>query len=297
MYKILLFNFVFCQCTFAWNPFSLFSKKPNEDIIQKEFPLNQNGKVSIKNIWGNINVTTWKQDMVQIKITKSTTKPEFVEKVSVNIRASEKQIIIETKEQRDAAGKVEVLIELIVPQGAQVNAITKKGAISIKGLQAPAKARTENGNIEIANVQGAIVTSSDYGNIEISSSSEDIRAHTLNGNITIDEAGRNIVARTKKGAIRTSCKKVEQLDTVSLSTKSGNIVLDLPEQVNAELLAKTNKGKIISEHFITIKPQTTQLNKKNWARMRKEIDGTLGSGDASIKLTAGSGNIKINKLA
>jgi len=295
--KIVLINLFFCQCSLAWNPFSIFSKKANENVIQKEFPLAQKGSVSIKNIWGDIIVKKWKQEMVQIKITKSTTKPEFSEQVSIKIRASEKQIIIETKETKEAAGKVEVKIELLVPEKTKINAITKKGSIKIEDLHAEAKARTQNGNIEIANVQGTIITSSDYGNIKICNSCKDIRAHTLNGNITIDQATKNIVARTKKGTICTTCKNAYSLDTISLSTKSGNIVLELPEQINAEVLAKTKKGKITSEHFITMKPQTTQLNKKTWARMRKEVDGTLGNGDASIKLTAGSGNIKINKIA
>ena len=305
MYKILLINFAFCQCVLAWSPFSFFLKKSHEEVIQKEIPFQTNGNISIKNMIGNISikniigsitVKTWRQDIVQIKITKKSTKQEFLIDVDVKIRISNKKIIIEIKQKKESEGKVEVIIELIVPENTKVDAITKKGPISIQNLKASAKAKTEQGNIEISGVKGSIITSSDYGSITIRNASENIRAHTLNGNITIDQATKNIVAHAKKGSIYTTCKNTCSLDTISLSTQSGNIVLSLPEQVNAELFAKTKKGKITSEHFITIKPQTTQLNKKNWKRMRKEVDGTLGNGDATIKLTSGSGNIKISKV-
>jgi len=279
----------------AW--FNFFSKKPYEEIIQKELPLDKNGTVSVKSTYGDIIVKEWKQDSVQLKATKMASKEELLPEADVKIQASEKRIVIATKEKKEAEGKVEIKYELIVPETANINLIGKKGSLSINNLRATVKARTENGNIEVANVKGSTIASTDYGSITVCNSSEDVRVHTLNGNITIDEATKNIVARAKKGTICTTCKNACQLDTISLSTQSGNIEICLPEEVNAELLAKTAKGKITSEHYITMKPQTTMLNKKTWARMRKEVDGTLGNGDATIKLTSGSGNIKINKTA
>lgn len=297
MYKILLINFVFCQCALAWSPLSYFSKKQYEETIQKEVPFESDGELVIKNVNGKVIVKTWKQEMMQIKITKKATKEEFLPDADVKIKASETEVVIQVKQKKQSEGKVDVIIEVIVPEQTEVNIVQKKGPIIIRNLKGPAKTRTEQGHIEIAGVKGAIVASTDYGSIKINNGPEDIRAHTLNGNITIDQVTKNIVARAKKGTISTTCKNTESLETVSLSTKSGNIVLTLPEKVSAELLAKTRKGKITSEHLITIKPQTTQLNKKTWSRMRKEVDGTLGNGDATIKLTAGSGNIKINKAA
>jgi len=293
--KIVLLNLLFFQHTSAW--FGFFSKKAHEEVIQKEFPLTADGTVVIKNTVGTIVVNEWKQENIKIVATKKATKEEFLPMAEVKIKATEKKILIITKEKKEAQGKVEVNYKLLVPEAATVNVTTEKGGIFINNLRGQAKAQTKEGNIEIANVQGAIVTSADYGSITVCNSCQDVRAHTLKGDITIEEATKTIVARAKKGKICTTCKNACQLDTVCLSTESGHITLSLPEEVNAELLAHTKKGRISSQHEITLKPRTTTLNKKTFARMRKEVDGTLGTGDASIKLTAGSGNIKISKPA
>lgn len=151
------------------------------------------------------------------------------------------------------------------------------------------------GNITINNTKGILVAKTDRGNIMVNKAQGNIHAVTQNGNITIDESTKSIIATTQKGGITTTCKNVQPLDTILLSTQSGNIKLGLPAVTNAELQARTGRGKLLSEHYITIKPQTVKLDRHMWARFKREVNGTLGSGEATIKLSATYGNINIVK--
>jgi len=296
--QIVLVNLLFCQPLMAKFSFksitSYFSKKAQEQVIQQEFKIDPRGTLNVKNIHGNVIVNEWNHGSVQLKAIKRAKKEELLAEVDVKTQATEKILNIATKVIKPGS-KTEINYELIVPRTVKVNIATTQGSITIKNLNAPVKAKTENGSIDIANTRGTVIASTDQGAIKIASSSGNIRATTVTGKIIIEESSQNVVAKTKKGAIKTVCRNLRSLDTIALSTQSGHIELALPQDVNAELKARTAKGKLTSEHYITTKPQTVRLNKKTWARLRKEVDGTLGTGEATIQLTADSGNIKITK--
>jgi F0F1-type ATP synthase epsilon subunit len=295
--KILLINSLFCQSSVA--KFSLesiksfFFKKLHEQTVQKEFAINKQGILALKNKQGNITISEWDQATIQLKATKQCYKQEELENIKVETQASDRKVVITTKHKEKCNGSVDY--ELIVPRTVKVDITTEKGSILINKVNAPVIATTEIGDITISDTKGAIVASTQRGSININNTTGNIRATTVNGNITIDKASRNITAQTTTGAIHTTCTSIPALDTIALSTKSGNITLTLPKKINAELQARTARGKVTSEHYITVKPQTVQLNKQTWARLKKEVDGTLGTGEATIRLHAQSGNIKILK--
>ena len=97
------------------------------------------------------------------------------------------------------------------------------------------------------------------------------------------------------GKIKASCKIVPQGSTIKLDAP-GAITLQLPEDVNADIQAESEQGSIICDHYITIKPFITQLNPKAWTQFKRNINGTIGSGNAQICLHSASGNSKIAKL-
>jgi len=187
------------------------------------------------------------------------------------------------------------LISAIIPQGIIIDLKTDKGEIKIKKAKNPITAHTNKGNIKIIDTQGEITAETNQGNIIVNQSLGNISAVSSYGNIDIYDAQQSIKAETKSGSIKTSCKAVPSTGSINLTTNSGSISLELPSETNAELKARTSKGRVTSDHFIEIKPQTVQLNKKTWNRFKREVDGILGSGEATIELSANYGNIKILK--
>jgi len=257
---------------------NMFSRQ-TEEIIHKQFPINKNGILSLENIQGNITIKTeWKQNYIMLKATKQISKKENLKNIDITIHKepSKNQILVKTEyKNKNKTGSVDY--ELIVPNNITVDLKTKKGSIKIKRIKGKIKATSDDGDIKIIEAKGPIV------------------AHTLQGNIEVHHSLKSIHAQAESGNILVACKKIPSIHQISLQTKKGNIAITLPEKTNAEIKAKTKTGKVTSDHFITLKPQTVTLNKKTWARFKKEVYGTLGSGEATIELGSNHGNIKISR--
>ena len=291
--SIVLMNIFFCQASLAL--FGSLFKKPHEQVKQQEFKIDKHGSLTVKNNYGDVVIKGWKQNSIHMTATKQSSKEELLPSVAIAVQATDKNVIIVTKQPNDTKQKVRVNYELLVPETITMQIANKEGTTTISNTHGQIKTQTKKGNVEIIHAAGPVVTNTDCGHIKINKSSGNIRATAHNGNISIDESSKNVFAKTEKGTIRTCCKNLNSLDTISLSTQSGSIILELPETVNADLQARTGRGKLTSDHYITTKPQTVQLNKKTWSRFRKEVTGTLGSGEATIRLSAKFGNIKITK--
>ncbi|MCK5632113.1 DUF4097 family beta strand repeat protein [bacterium] len=297
--KIVLINLFFfqsCNAKFSFDSIkSYFFKKSHQNSIQKEFPIKSPKLLTLKNLHGNISITQWKQNSIQMKATQEANKKEELTTIDIETKISKKKIAIKTVQKEPTKNELFVHYELIIPEQVKINVATEYGNISIDHINAATKAKTKNGDIYITNNKGIVLAQTDTGSITINNSCGNIRATTGKGNITIDKSSKNIIAHATKGTIYTTCQKIPSLNTVKLSTQSGNIFLSLPNKIDAHLQAETKKGKLTCEHYITLKPQTVQLNKKTWAQVKKEVYGTFGTGNANIKLNVGSGNIKILK--
>lgn len=112
------------------------------------------------------------------------------------------------------------------------------------------------------------------------------------GAIDIQGATNNVHAITS-GAINAEFLSLPLQGSVSLKSLKSSVSLILPPKTNAHLKAVTLYNTIISQHVITLNPITMLLNKKSWDRCKKEINGIIGKGGASLDISASSG-IHIN---
>jgi len=274
----------------------MFSRQ-SEEIIHKQFPLDKNTTLSIENIQGNINIKTeWKQNYIILKATKQISNKENPKNIEIKIyKKPSKNLILVKTEYKNSKKIGSVDYELIVPSNITVHLQTKNGSIQAKRVKGKIKAITQNGNITIAESKGPITAKTSQGNIEIEYPQSNIKAKTSYGNINIQESCKGIIAHTDSGNIKVACKKIPSISQLSLSVKKGNININLPLSTNADIQAKTKKGKLTSDFPITLKPQVVKLNKETWTKFTKEVDGYMGSGEATIKLNSNYGNIKISK--
>lgn len=296
--QILLINSLFyqtCQAKFSLNSIkTYFLGSSSEKIVRKEIAIDRRGNICLENISGNILIKEWENASIQLQAKKIANKKEMLDDICIETEKIGQNLNIKTT-QKTEKNKTTVHYELLVPRTAKLDIKNINGSITISQIDAAINVKTETGDINILNTRGPIIAETNRGTITINKASGNIRAITEYGNINIKESTRNIIAKTQTGAIAASCKTIPALDSISLSTGSGNIELSLPDKTDADLRARTERGKLISDHYITVKPQTVKLNKQTWSRLRKEVEGTLGTGEASIRLSAGRGNITIAK--
>ncbi len=142
--------------------------------------------------------------------------------------------------------KAELIIEL--PAHCPIQAKTITGSMEIEGSAASVAARVITGQLQLQNIDGPIYAKTATGRL------------TYSGNLT-DESHR-------------------------FESATGEIVLTLPETVNAQLSAKTGTGSLSCRLPLTNRHEERHLvGGKLW--------GTLGSGAGRIKAKVGTGSLTI----
>lgn len=271
-------------------------EKQHEEIIYEEYNPKKALVCTIKNKRGNVLVKTHSNNLILVKATKRLAQTQDLSLLTFTHSITDQEFLL-------AANYDDTLIdgsidfEIVVPQKIAVNVHTFNGSIFAKDVYNPFKAITDTGSIDIVNAHNTVDAHIHAkGTILIKNPGASIQAHTQSGNISIYDAHASVFANTHNGTISLFAKDVPSTSTINLATVSGSILLHLPPDVNADIQAYTKNGTIVSDHFITLKPQTTQLNSKAWRRLQKQVEGTIGSGEAQIKLTSVRSDIKLLEM-
>lgn len=273
---------------------SFIPSKMHQEVIFEEHASPKASLLTVKNKAGNITIKTDSQhDTIFLKATKKSHEKEDLSKVTFKYSIQGQEAIIEANYDTQVIDGI-IDFDLVVPQKLAVNAHTDDGLIKIGQPHSPVKASTDKGAIEIVNPQSSVdVLTQQKGAITLFNPQGRVKAQTNNGTITIFDAQNSVIANTNYGSIEFFAKEIPSTSSIKLTSNAGAIVLHLPPDVNADLQASTKYGTITSDHFITLKPHTTQLNRTAWRRLQKEIEGTLGSGEAQIFVSSVRSDIKL----
>jgi hypothetical protein len=157
------------------------------------------------------------------------------------------------------------------------------------------KAATVNYTLMVPEHTALLVRSSSQGIVKIKQLDGSLDISLAEGDIDIANATTSVSAKTGKGTIKLKQKKLGERESIFLENGQGDVYIYLPRETQATVHARTLNGTVTSAHAITLQPQTVRLNKETWERIKKEVDGTLGTGGAPITLEATKGNISIEE--
>ena len=268
-----------------------------EKVNQQELPALSIETISIHNIHGPITIKTgWKKDIISLKTIKRAKKEEDLNNIKIVTSTEGNNIAIKTKHVNNKlAGLVEY--ELIVPASLNIKlSIAGDGDVIINDVHGAINVVT-NDSITVTNSKQLVTARTlKKGAIAIINSAGPVETQTHYGNITGDNIAHSFNAHSTTGKIFVSYKTLPSTSSINLETISGNIILALPTDTNAEIRGHTLHGTLMSDHYITLRPYATQLNTGAWNRFKKEVDGTLGTGEATIALHSTNGNVKITEI-
>jgi hypothetical protein len=281
--------------------YSFFGKYGHESTCIKEYPVKQPLTFTVHNQEGSIKVkNTWKQNKVYVTAIKKSSSQEFLPEITIDEQLTSKEnasSLTLTTKYRSTATKGCVEYILIIPENATLHLVNNNGDIMVQETLQPLTATTQCGNICVTNTRNIVTAhAQEKGSIIIERAHGNVRAMTGNGDITIHDASNSVIASTQKGSIYTTASHVSPTSRIILSADAGNIELGMPALVNATIQGKTERGCVKSDHYITLKPRMTKLNNEVWSQFKREVDGTIGTGEAEIKLTSKSGTIKITEV-
>ncbi len=114
---------------------SLFKSQP-EDVVQREYPMPENGMLTVENINGTITIKAeWTNNMVVVRTLKQTSDSELLPKIRILAdQNNPKHLIIRTDLAQEKMSAT-VHYEIAVPSSISLTIKNKKGAISIENIR------------------------------------------------------------------------------------------------------------------------------------------------------------------
>lgn len=212
--------------------------------IEKSFAVNEWTKLYVKNVNGDVVVSSWDKNEIYIKANVLARDKEQLDNTFMKIEKFGNDIKVEVKyseERYDSFwsfisylknlvrhSKSIVDIQINMPKKIDLVKIdTVNGDINVREVETTLKVETVNGEIELANVGKGVKAETVNGSIEVilNQLNEDVNLETVNGRIRLylpSDAKANVRAANINGSIKT----------------------DFPLKIKGEIVGKNISGKI-----------------------------------------------------
>lgn len=247
-----------------------------------------NDLLRVRNASGRIEVTAEDRADVVVVATKHARAEsrEAAERLVEAIRISEGRrngivdLEVEVPRRWNRRGKVNLAIR--VPRGLRLDCAAVNGNLLMCGLRARASARSSNGAVSIQNMIGDLEIFTSNAKITCSKTCGRLLARSSNGKIELVGHRGSLDASTSNGFIHATLDEVGE-EGIRLATSNGRIVLELPDEVDADVDVRVDNGVIRSSRV---------LRNGSGARQGKLI-GALGLGGTPIKIRTSNGSVSL----
>lgn len=206
--------------------------------LHETYDLNPNGTISVTNTSGNIRVTTWNENRVQVDAVKQARREEDWPLVEIRVTNRPERLEILTIYPRGRSNTTTVEYDLKVPRTAILDAITStSGNVTLSGPVARANGRSTSGNVIATDISGDTQLSSTSGYARAERINGSLSITSTSGNVTVNDVAARLTARTSSGNIRAS--KIRD-DAVAIGS-SGSVRL---ESIGGRAVARSSSGSI-----------------------------------------------------
>lgn len=238
-----------------------------EEMYRKTFSIEPGTVLKVYHKTGNIDVSSWDRDYVEVVGVKySNWLNRFLKVPSIDVTTG-REFVVRTLSSTFFCDAVPVEIRITVPRGMQV-----------------AYLETSTGKINVANVSGDVNAKTSTGAVQIQRVDGFVRAVTSTGSIDITGVNGIYEARTSTGKISAEVPAIR--DILEIEAKTGSITAFLSPDIAAQLEASTSNGKITYEDL----PLTVSESSN------KKLTGRLGEGGSKIDIKTSTGSISLKKL-
>jgi len=256
-------------CTFILsNP--LFSAEI-EETFRKNVPVESATLLSIENRNGSIEITTWDKDEIGITAYKKVRAGsrddaiELMEQLQIVIEVHDDEIEVFTEYPDRRRGKKGGFFSWLMG-----NSWNTSYSVSYE-IKVPEKfdvnARSTNGRVEALDCNGKI------------------RLETTNGKVIADNVSGSVRCSTTNGSINVSLLEVNDREEMNFSSTNGSISLYLPEDIDADIKARTTNGGINCDLNVT----------EQYSRSKKKFDAVINDGGTYIYIKTTNGSINIRE--
>lgn len=170
-----------------------------------------------------------------------------------------------------------------VPRAMAVAVAATNGRVDVEGVRGGVTARSSNGSATVKDVVGDVSVTTSNAKVCCRDIEGRLTARSSNGKIEIGDHCGSIDASTSNGLIRAAIDRMGG-DGITLATSNGRIVLDLPEEIDADVDLRVDNGVIRNDRKLCKKLRETG----------GRVLGRLGGGGPLIKLRTSNGSISLH---
>jgi len=181
------------------------------DSFEATRSLAPDGRFTLENTNGEVQVATWDQDQVRVEAELRAASESQLRQIAIEVQGEGDRVSVNTRLPRGGffghGGAVDYHITL--PRHARLEVKTVNGRVSIEGLEGRLLASTVNGGVEITDAAGEVHATTVNGSIRAQYDAADDGQHrfeTTNGSVTVtlpDDATGRFEAHTVNGSIST----------------------------------------------------------------------------------------------
>lgn len=298
--------------TLGFYPAQSAAKERYEEKFEKTVALAKDGKMSLRNISGDITVQSWGKEQVKInafKISRASSLEKAKDnagEVTIEVNKEDNTVRINTEYPKVSFKSLNVSVnyQLNIPSQASVKIKSVSGDVTLVEIGGAVEVNAVSGDIEVSKadkgvdctaVSGDLKLKDITGNADLNTVSGDITLEGLKGSLDVETvsgdvemigvSGANVVKGKVLSGFIVYQGDINPDGKYSLKSHSGRIEMILPSGSTFDVEAKTFSGKIVSDFDITVSGKISKM----------QLQGTVGGGGASVTLKTFSGNIYLKK--
>ena len=273
--------------------------RPGLPQTDETVPVQKGARLLINNFAGDVVIRTWDKDAVHVTARHQARTQVQIRPTAagLNVSASGRMgpqgsVDYEISAPAWMPIRVEGTYDFVTVEGAQseVFASTVRGDVTIKGGSGVVTAKSVEGEVHVEGARGKVTASSVNEKIVIADTSGEITAESINGAVTMTGIeSKSVDASTVNGDIVFEGKLLDG-GHYGFSTHNGNLLLGVPDNVNATFTIRTYQGS-----FSTDLP-LEGVSRSDLQRGRR-VTTALGNGSADVNLETFGGSIRLRKGA
>jgi hypothetical protein len=178
------------------------------------------------------------------------------------------------------------VLSIAVPKSCRVNAGVVSAPSVVAGFEKQTHVKSVSAEIVLDAVSGAVVANTVSGAVESRAMDGDLSFKSISGDLTVaDGTPHRLKANTVSGRI-TADLALRPTGHVTLNSVSGDILVRLPENVEADVNVRSTSGRLVS---------TFEKLSNTSGPGSKSMSGRLGGGMASLSAITVSGEVALLK--
>ncbi len=275
--KILLFYVIFIAIMTT----TVHEVLAGEDLLFEKTLQTSPGKtLDVDALAGNVTLTAGTTDQFTLKVYGND---EAKEKLEYSAENTSQGIGVEIKKKSSGNFRnLNLRLEIQVPSEYNLNLKTGGGNITITSVKGKIELTSSGGNISLDGSSGDISVSTQGGNLNLKSFDGNVSAETNGGNIKLSGSNGSVFASTNGGNV--TLDYTGKNYGIELVTNAGNVKIDVPSDIDADVDMSTTVGRIITDFG-------TPTDK----HIGSSLKTTLGSGGNKLKCSTNAGTITANK--